>query len=186
MLQWVPNILTGLRIALLPVLLYLLVRMPAGAPPGSGERRWAALILLAIGATDYLDGVAARRLDAVSRLGSAADAVADRLVLALPLLYLALADHPAYPPVGLWIPLWLIGLDVVTSTAWAHARWRRGEKVPSSHNLPGRVATWVYFALLLWVVMGLPEAGVPALAVGALGLSTVSSAMYVRRWWRAA
>lgn len=180
--QWIPNILTILRVLLLPVLFYLLTRVPPDAPAAASERIWTAALLVLIGATDYLDGVAARRYDAASRFGSAADGMADRLVLVLPLLYFAVADPPAFPTVGLWIPVWLIALDTVTGLGWLQARLRRGEAVPSSHNEPGRVATWVYFALLLWVVAGLPVGGVILLAVLALSLSTASTVLYLRRW----
>lgn len=186
MVRWIPNALTLSRVALLPLLLSLLNRVPAGAaapPEWSAERAWPAIVVLAMGATDYLDGWAARRLDVISRIGGMVDAAADRLVLLIPLLYFALARPAAFPEVGLWVPLWLIAVDLVTGAGWLVARRRLGVKAPLSHNQPGRVATWLFFTLLLWIVAGLPPAGVAALAVAALGLSTVSTALYLRAWW---
>jgi cardiolipin synthase (CMP-forming) len=186
MVRWIPNLITGARIALLPVFIYVLTRVPAdGAAPGawSRERWWAVILLLVMGLSDYLDGWAARRLDATSRIGGIVDAAADRLVLVLPLLYFALAAPAGFPAVGLWVPAWAVGVDLVTGAAWLGARRRRGVRAPSSHNMPGRVATWIFFGLLFWILAGWPAPGVVALAVVALGLSTVSSALYVRRWW---
>jgi cardiolipin synthase (CMP-forming) len=184
--RWIPNLLTGARIALLPVFLYLLTRVPVDGPAPaawSPERWWAMGLLLIMGLTDYLDGWAARRLDAVSRIGGIVDAAADRLALLLPLLFFTFASPAAFSPVALWVPAWLVGVDVATGAAWLGARQRRGVRAPLSHNMPGRVATWIFFALLLWILAGWLAAGVVALAVVALTLSTVSSALYVRRWW---
>jgi phosphatidylglycerophosphate synthase len=183
--RWIPNALTALRVALLPVFFLALSRVPA-APEGAGwsaDRAWAAGLLLVIGVTDYLDGLAARRLDAASRLGSVADAVADRLVIVLPLAYFAFLTPPAFAPVGAWIPVWIVALDLMTGTAWLVARQQRGVTAPARHNLPGRVAAWFFFALLLWIVADLPGAGVTILAAVALGLTTVSSFLYAHRWW---
>jgi cardiolipin synthase (CMP-forming) len=188
MMGWIPNAITLSRVALLPVLLLLLSRVPAEAAPltaWSVERARAAAVLLAMGATDYLDGWAARRLGVISRIGGIVDAAADRLVLLVPLLYFAVAAPVAFPQVGIWIPFWLVAVDLVTGAGWLTARLRRGVKAPLSHNDPGRVATWLFFALLLWIVAGLPSVGVVVLAVAALGLSTVSTAAYLRRWWLA-
>jgi cardiolipin synthase (CMP-forming) len=183
---WIPNLLTGARIALLPVFLFLLTRVPVDGPAPadwSPERWWAIALLLIMGLTDYLDGWAARRLDAVSRLGGIVDASADRLALLLPLLYFALVSPAAFSPAPLWVPACLVGVDMATGAAWLGARRRRGVRAPLSHNMPGRVATWVFFALLLWILASWPAVGAVALAVVALTLSTVSSALYVRRWW---
>ncbi len=185
----VPNLLTGLRIVLLPVLIHLLARDPSGEPTAwlvPAERTWAAFVLLVMGATDALDGWAARRLGAISRLGSLADAVADRLVLLVPLLFVALTEPAGLPRVPLWLPLWLVALDIAGGSAWLVARRRRGAAVPSQHNMPGRVAIWVLFALLLWIILGLPERGVLVLGIAGLGLATTSTIIYIRRWLGAA
>jgi len=183
----VPSLLTGLRLLLLPVFIVLLGREPGAGPPAwPVERPWAALVLLIMGVTDTLDGWAARRLNAVTRIGSMADAVADRLVLLVPLLFVSLASPSGLPDVPLWLPLWLIGLDVVASAAWLVARRRRGAGVPVQHNMPGRVATWVLFGLLFWITLGQSDGGVIVLGVAGLGLATTSSIIYIRRWFGSA
>jgi cardiolipin synthase len=71
----VPNAVTVVRLGLLPVFLSLLhVHDPA-------ERYAAALILAAMGATDWVDGYLARHLHQVSTVGKILDPVADRLLL---------------------------------------------------------------------------------------------------------
>jgi len=68
----VPNAVTFVRLAGLPVFLYLLF--------GRDDRSSAAWLLAAIGATDWLDGYLARRLHQVSTFGKVLDPTADRLV----------------------------------------------------------------------------------------------------------
>lgn len=71
-LTW-PNLVSLMRLLLIPVFLYLYY---------DREALWqAALLLGVIGATDWIDGYLARRLDQVSDLGKILDPTADRLVL---------------------------------------------------------------------------------------------------------
>jgi cardiolipin synthase len=68
----VPNAVTVVRLAALPLFVYLLF--------GRDDRAGAAYVLGAIGATDWLDGFLARRLGQVSTFGKVLDPTADRLV----------------------------------------------------------------------------------------------------------
>jgi len=68
----VPNLITAVRLAALPVFLWLLF--------GQDDRASAAWLLAAIGTTDFADGYVARHFDQASNLGKVMDPVADRLV----------------------------------------------------------------------------------------------------------
>ena len=80
MISTVPNLLTLLRIALIPfiVVLYLV-----GAPG-----IWVAGVFLLTSATDWLDGFLARRMNQVSPFGEFLDPVADKLMIAVVLVML--------------------------------------------------------------------------------------------------
>jgi cardiolipin synthase (CMP-forming) len=67
-----PNVITLVRLACLPVFLWLLF--------GQENRAAAAWLLAALGATDWVDGYLARRMHQVSELGKILDPVADRLL----------------------------------------------------------------------------------------------------------
>jgi cardiolipin synthase len=67
-----PNVITLVRLSCLPLFLYLLF--------GRENRAAAAWLLAALGATDWVDGYAARHLGQVSTLGKVLDPVADRLL----------------------------------------------------------------------------------------------------------
>ena len=68
----IPNIISIIRLACLPLFLYLLF--------GRDNRAAAASLLAALGCTDWIDGYIARHFDQVSELGKILDPVADRLL----------------------------------------------------------------------------------------------------------
>lgn len=69
----IPNVITVVRLSLLPVFLWLLF--------AKDDRASAAWLLAGLGATDFLDGYIARHFHQVSELGKVLDPVADRLLL---------------------------------------------------------------------------------------------------------
>jgi len=76
----VPNLLTLLRILLLPLLVVLIIK----------ERFKAALFLFVVCAvTDFLDGYVARRFKSITSLGMLLDPVADKLLTSSTLISLA-------------------------------------------------------------------------------------------------
>ncbi|WP_026452830.1 CDP-alcohol phosphatidyltransferase family protein [Saccharomonospora iraqiensis] len=80
----VPNLLSLLRLAGVPVFLWLLL--------GPREDGWALALLVFGGFTDWLDGKLARLLDQTSRLGRILDPAADRLYIMAALLAFLLRD----------------------------------------------------------------------------------------------
>jgi cardiolipin synthase (CMP-forming) len=71
----VPNALTAVRLACLPVFVVLMVQ-----PDGGGQLA-AACLLAVLGATDGLDGYIARHFHQVSTLGKVADPLVDRALV---------------------------------------------------------------------------------------------------------
>lgn len=94
-LRHLPNAITGLRLAMAPLLPWLL---------WVGHYRTALAVALVAGLSDLLDGFIAKRFGWQSRLGSLLDPIADKLMLGLAML-------------GLWLvamlPAWLVGLVLV-------------------------------------------------------------------------
>jgi cardiolipin synthase len=91
----VPNLLSFLRILLVPVFLWLLLH----------QLFLAAIAVLAFaGLTDFLDGYLARKLNQTTKLGKMLDPVADRLYIFATLLALSATGY---------VPWWLAGLVIL-------------------------------------------------------------------------
>src|SRR5688572_4706140 len=97
-----PNILTMVRMALIPVFVGALYYQRFG---------WALLIFVAAGVTDGLDGLIARRLNQYSQLGQILDPIADKLLLvtsfitlSLPSIFVGATLPPhRHLPVPFWV-----------------------------------------------------------------------------------
>jgi cardiolipin synthase len=100
----VPNLLSMLRLTLVPVFLYLLLN----------EKYLSAIIVLALSSlTDYLDGYFARKFNQVTRLGQLLDPAADRLYIFSTLVGLSITGI-----IPVWLALVIIGRDVVLAIAY--------------------------------------------------------------------
>jgi cardiolipin synthase len=102
----VPNVITFVRLACLPVYLVILL--------GRDQRFEAALLLGALGATDWVDGYIARRFHQVSTLGKVLDPVADRLLFFVGIAGILLVDPPGAP---VWFCWMVIVREVFVSAA---------------------------------------------------------------------
>ncbi len=69
----IPNLITAVRLAALPVFGWLVL--------GPSDQGPAAIVLAVLGATDWVDGFVARRLHQVSTVGKVLDPLADRLLV---------------------------------------------------------------------------------------------------------
>ncbi len=82
----IPNVLSLLRIVLIPVLVILFYA------PIPAKHLICACIFALAGVTDWLDGYLARKLDQMSKFGAFIDPVADKLIVAVALMLLVSQD----------------------------------------------------------------------------------------------
>ena len=101
----VPNLLSAVRLAGVPVFLYLLL-VPGGAAWGADI--WAIVVLALGGITDWLDGKLARLLGQYSALGALLDPAVDRLYILAALLALGVREVVPW-----WAVIALVGRDLV-------------------------------------------------------------------------
>jgi len=95
----IPNILSFLRLLLIPVFLVLVI---------AGEHAWAVVTIAVSSLTDFADGYIARRFGQVTRLGQLLDPLADRLFILSTLVGIAIAGI-----VPLWFLAIVVGRDVL-------------------------------------------------------------------------
>lgn len=70
----IPNLISFVRLAAVPIFWWLVL--------GAENLGVAAIVLIAVSWTDWVDGYLARRLNQVTKLGKTLDPVADRLMIA--------------------------------------------------------------------------------------------------------
>jgi cardiolipin synthase (CMP-forming) len=96
----IPNLLSVIRLAGVPVFLWLLL-----GPRADG---WALAILVFSGVSDWADGKIARRFNQMSRFGAVLDPAADRLYTLATIVAFVVRDIVPW-----WIAAILVGRDVM-------------------------------------------------------------------------
>ncbi|MGI8788577.1 MAG: CDP-alcohol phosphatidyltransferase family protein [Pyrinomonadaceae bacterium] len=103
----IPNLLTFLRMALIPVFAILLYY---------GQSDWALLTFFVAGVSDGVDGFIARRFNQQSELGTILDPIADKLLMTTAFIILTLPNifpPTRHLPVPFWVTAAVIGRDVL-------------------------------------------------------------------------
>ena len=174
-----PNILTWVRIAAIPLVVIAFYWHSSWADPAAG------LIFAAAGVTDSLDGYLARRLGQTSRLGAFLDPVADKLIVATALVLLVSRDHR---PLVVLTAAVIIGREIAIS---ALREWMAevGQRRKVAVSLLGKYKTILQIVGLAMMLYRHPLVGLPTYPVG-LGLTVlaailtlVSMVAYLRVAW---
>jgi cardiolipin synthase len=135
----VPNLLSLVRILLIPVFVLLILRRGTEA---------AGLILLAVVvSTDWIDGYIARHTGQVSNVGKLLDPIADRLAIAGGLI--ALVVREAFP---LWAALLVIVRDVLIMIAGGVVLLIARARLDV--RWIGKVATFALMSAIPWIAWG--------------------------------
>ncbi len=167
MIKLIPNLLSATRLVLACYL------------PFSPEELWVWLIV-AGGATDFLDGWIARRFNAATWQGGLLDAVADKAFILAALLTFTTADK--FSP--WWIPLIIVRDLTVAGTA-AYAAfcrlWQSFKKMEVRWS--GKVATAGQFTLFILTALR-TDINLPVLLLAGL-LSLYAAVDYGRLFFRA-
>jgi len=103
----IPNLLTFLRMALIPVIASMLFY---------GHYKLALAFFVIAGVSDGIDGFLARRFQQESELGTIIDPIADKLLMTTAFIILSIPNVlPAmrHLPVPFWVTITVIGRDVL-------------------------------------------------------------------------
>jgi len=156
----IPNSLTLLRIALIPVFV-LFFYLPVS---------WSHLITTAIfglaAATDWLDGYLARRLGATSAFGAFLDPVADKLMVATALVLLVDRNPTEYHGILMAVPAAIIVGREITISALREWMAELGATRKVAVNYIGKVKTTAQMVALLLLLYREPLLGIDAAELG--------------------
>ena len=140
----VPNVLSLLRIALVPVFVLLFfAEIPCA-------RQKAIMIFLLAGATDVLDGYIARKYHLISLAGRILDPLADKLMVVSALICLT---------VDRVIPLWLVLLYTgkeLTQAVLGFLLMHKIKDMPPS-NLWGKLGTLSFYVTIVTLTLFSPS-----------------------------
>ncbi|MEE6167809.1 MULTISPECIES: CDP-alcohol phosphatidyltransferase family protein [unclassified Mycolicibacterium] len=136
----VPNVLSALRLVLVPVFLWLLFGVHANG--------WAVAVLMFSGFSDWADGKIARLMaNQSSRLGELLDPLVDRIYMVTTPVALAF-----YGVVPWWFVAMLIGRDVVLAATLPVVRSRGLTALPVTYI--GKAATFALMSGFPLVLLG--------------------------------
>ncbi|MGB6762030.1 CDP-alcohol phosphatidyltransferase family protein [Mycobacterium sp.] len=135
----VPNVLSGLRLALIPVFVYLLLVTHADG--------WALAILIFSGASDWADGKIARLLNQSSKLGEYLDPAVDRLYMVTVPIALGLRGIVPW-----WIIAVLLARDVLLAAELPLLRTRGITALPVIYV--GKAATFALMSAFPMILGG--------------------------------
>ena len=182
-MRWnIPNSLTMLRIALIPIFVGLFY-LPAGTLSQHESNLFATVVFALAAVTDWLDGYLARRLNQTSAFGAFLDPVADKLMVAAALIVLV-----EFSRVGAIVALIIIGREIAIS---ALREWMAGVGSGSSVAVAaiGKVKTALQMAAILFLLYFDPIGGFNVHFAGTLliyvaaFLTLLSMAYYLRAAW---
>jgi len=162
----VPNLLTSIRLVLIPVFVYLLLYAHANG--------WAVGILMFSGASDWADGKIARTLNQSSRLGVLLDPAVDRLYMVTVPVALALDGIVPW-----WFVVTLLARDGLLAAMLPLLRSRGLSALPVTYF--GKAATFALMAGFPLVLLGKWDALWSRIA-GACGWAFLAWGMYAYLW----
>ncbi|MBE6772194.1 MAG: CDP-alcohol phosphatidyltransferase family protein [Ruminococcaceae bacterium] len=148
----IPNLLSVIRIALIPVFAILFY---------DGEYGWAVLVLAISGSTDFFDGKIARKFNQISALGKLLDPIADKLTqITIAIVFYLTFSNSSDETVKAfsWIFLIFIIKEVVMVIGGA-IMIMFGLK-PVAAEMPGKVATFAFYFIMCIVMAFGPDIGI--------------------------
>ncbi len=162
----VPNVLTVLRILLVPV---LIVALLDETPNGD---LLAAIVFVLASITDAVDGYLARARDAITTFGKLMDPIADKLLIVAALVVLVSLDRLAA-----WVAMVIIARELTVTVTRMQAS-QHGVVIAASWW--GKAKTSVQVAAILCLIaVGEPSpAWVDGLVYGAVAITVASGVDY--------
>lgn len=153
----IPNMLTILRIILVPIYLLLFYSVK------ENHLLYAGIVFIMAGVSDVLDGYIARKYDLTTKIGAALDPLADKLMT-----FAVLISFTTAQLIPTWVLLIIGAKEIMMIIGGFVLYLLKGNKVLPS-NKYGKIATVSFYAAILSIVFKFPNPNVTKL----LTLTTV-------------
>lgn len=150
-----PNILSILRILLVPVFLAMIL---------SHKTFHALAVFLVAGFTDLLDGFAARLWHQKTKIGAVLDPAADKLLLTTGFIVMTIPTLSKPHVIPLWLTMVVVGRDVAIVTS-SFILFRLTNQKSFQPSLLGKISTFCQVAVVFFVLL------FNALEVGSVSLN---------------
>jgi cardiolipin synthase len=165
-----PNLITALRLAALPVAAWALLR---------GDRTWTLGAVGFIAVSDWLDGFLARRWKVASPFGAVLDPLADKLTQLTLLALLAFGGRAEFAAIPGWFAGLVFARELFLVYGALRIRLAKGA-VEIRARWEGKVSTALVFALLFGALLRAPQAWIDIVCLGTAPLIVFSAVQYYR------
>ncbi|HKE38263.1 MAG TPA: CDP-alcohol phosphatidyltransferase family protein [Casimicrobiaceae bacterium] len=170
----VPNLITFVRLGLVPILAYCVVSRAYAA---------AAAIFLIAALSDLADGYIARRFKLVSRLGALLDPIADKLNMLVTTVLLAWQEL-----LPIWLAIAIVVRDIAIVLGVLIYRFS-GRNLEMKPTRLSKANTFLEFSVLVLVLVSAAhwirlDAWLPLLFLIVLGTIIASTVQYAWLWTR--
>ena len=141
----IPNILTIIRILLVPLYLRVFYTVE------QNRILYAGTIYILAGLTDVLDGYIARKYNMISKLGAALDPLADKLMT-----FAVLISFTSANLIPSWVLL-ILGMKEILMILGGIILYLFKEKRVLPSNKYGKIATVSFYAAILSIIFKIPS-----------------------------
>ncbi len=148
----IPNLLSVIRIALIPVFAVLF---------NDGNYLWAVIVLAISGLTDFFDGKIARKFNQISALGKLLDPIADKLSqITIAIMFYIAFSNSSDETVKTFSWIFLVFLIKEAVMVVGGAIMIMFGLKPVAAELPGKIATFAFYTIMCVIMAFGPDIGI--------------------------
>lgn len=147
----IPNLLSLIRIILVPIFIVLFCK---------GEIKWALLMLVLSGLTDFVDGKIARKFNQISNLGKILDPIADKLTqITIAVLLFIQFNHADDSLIHAFSYVFLLFLGKDALMIIGGFILIAMDLRPGAAEMPGKVSTFTFYTVMIIIICFGPHFG---------------------------
>lgn len=148
----IPNLLSVIRIALIPVFAVLF---------NNGSYGWAVFVLAMSGLSDFFDGKIARKFNQISALGKMLDPVADKLTqITIAIMFYITFSGSSDETVKTFSWIFLVFLIKEAVMIVAGVIMIIFGLKPCAAEMPGKIATFAFYFIMCIIIAFGPDIGI--------------------------